>query len=37
VPFGAGSSVEGNFASPYGGICIDFINMDKIIAFHEEE
>lgn len=37
VPFGAGSSVEGNFSSPYSGICIDFTYMDKIIAFHPED
>jgi D-lactate dehydrogenase (cytochrome) len=34
VAFGAGSSVEGNFSSPYSGICIDFTHMNSIIAFH---
>ncbi|KAF6788481.1 glycolate oxidase [Colletotrichum sojae] len=37
VPYGAGSSVEGNFSSPYSGICIDFVDMDKIIAFHPDD
>lgn len=37
VPYGAGSSVEGNFSSPYSGICIDMSAMDKIIAFHPED
>lgn len=37
VPFGAGSSVEGNFSSPYSGICIDFVNMDKIVEFHPDD
>ncbi|KAK2006203.1 glycolate oxidase [Colletotrichum eremochloae] len=37
VPFGAGSSIEGNFSSPYSGICIDFVHMDKIIAFHPDD
>jgi D-lactate dehydrogenase (cytochrome) len=37
IPFGAGSSVEGNFSSPYSGICIDFTYMDKIVAFHPED
>ncbi|KXH40725.1 glycolate oxidase [Colletotrichum nymphaeae SA-01] len=37
VPFGAGSSVEGSFSSPYSGICIDFVHMDKIVAFHPDE
>ena len=37
VPYGAGSSVEGNFSAPYSGICIDLSNMDKIVAFHPED
>ncbi|KAJ4396620.1 hypothetical protein N0V93_000841 [Gnomoniopsis smithogilvyi] len=37
VPFGAGSSVEGNFSSPYSGICVDFIYMDKVVSFHPED
>lgn len=37
VPFGAGSSVEGNFSSPFSGICVDLSKMDKIIAFHEDD
>ncbi|KAK1994782.1 glycolate oxidase [Colletotrichum falcatum] len=37
VPFGAGSSIEGSFSSPYSGICIDFVHMDKIIAFHPDD
>ena len=37
IPFGAGSSVEGNFSSPHSGICIDLSSMDKIVAFHPED
>lgn len=37
VPFGAGSSVEGNFASPYSGIVIDLTFMNKIVAFHPDD
>ncbi|KAK3689197.1 hypothetical protein B0T22DRAFT_499029 [Podospora appendiculata] len=37
VPFGAGSSVEGNFSQPHSGICIDFSHMDQIIAFHPDD
>ncbi|KAM4059781.1 FAD binding domain-containing protein [Hirsutella rhossiliensis] len=37
VPYGAGSSVEGNFSSPFSGICIDLSAMDKIIAIHPED
>ena len=37
VPYGAGSSVEGNFSSPFSGVCIDVSAMDKIVAFHPED
>ncbi|KAH7140202.1 hypothetical protein B0J13DRAFT_504254 [Dactylonectria estremocensis] len=37
VPYGAGSSVEGNFSSPFAGICVDVSSMDKIVAFHPED
>lgn len=37
VPFGAGSSVEGNFSQPYSGICIDFTHMDQVVAFHPDD
>lgn len=37
VPFAGGSSTEGNFSSPYSGICIDFAYMDKIVAFHPDD
>ncbi|PWY83618.1 hypothetical protein BO70DRAFT_379375 [Aspergillus heteromorphus CBS 117.55] len=37
VPFGAGSSVEGNFSSPHSGICIDLGRMDKVIELYEQD
>lgn len=37
VPFGAGSSVEGNFSQPYSGICVDFARMDQVVAFHPDD
>ncbi|KXT12839.1 hypothetical protein AC579_7613 [Pseudocercospora musae] len=37
VPFGAGSSVEGNFSSPHSGICVDFAQMDQIIQARPED
>ncbi|KAK5990780.1 D-lactate ferricytochrome C oxidoreductase [Cladobotryum mycophilum] len=37
VPYGAGSSVEGNFSSPYSGVCIDLSAMNKIVEFHPED
>jgi D-lactate dehydrogenase (cytochrome) len=36
VPFSSGSSVEGHFYAR-GGISIDFMEMNKIVAFHPEE
>ncbi|KAJ5733933.1 hypothetical protein N7493_002719 [Penicillium malachiteum] len=37
IPFGAGSSVEGNFSAPFSGICIDLSHMNKIVSFYEED
>ncbi|KAK4132184.1 hypothetical protein BT67DRAFT_386214 [Trichocladium antarcticum] len=37
VPFGAGSSVEGNFSQPHSGICVDFSYMDSVVAFHPDD
>jgi len=37
VPFSGGSSLEANFSAPYGGFCIDFVFMDKILALHEDD
>ncbi|QPC77878.1 hypothetical protein HYE68_008630 [Fusarium pseudograminearum] len=37
VPYGAGSSVEGNFSSPHSGVCLDMSSMNKIVAFHPED
>ena len=37
VPFGAGSSVEGNFSQPHSGICIDFSHMDQVVAFRPDD
>ncbi|KAF5588831.1 d-lactate dehydrogenase (cytochrome) [Fusarium subglutinans] len=37
TPYGAGSSVEGNFSSPHSGVCLDLSGMDKIVAFHPED
>ncbi|KJZ78399.1 hypothetical protein HIM_02437 [Hirsutella minnesotensis 3608] len=37
IPYGAGSSVEGNFSSPFSGICIDLSAMNSIVAFHPED
>ena len=37
VPFSGGTSLEGNFAAPHGGVCIDFACMDAIVAFHPDD
>jgi D-lactate dehydrogenase (cytochrome) len=34
VPFGAGTSLEGNAASVAGGVCLDFARMNKVLAVH---
>jgi D-lactate dehydrogenase (cytochrome) len=35
--FSGGSSLEGNYSAPHGGISIDFAHMNQILAFHEED
>ena len=37
VPFSGGSSLEGNFAAPYGGMSVDFTYMNKVVDFHAAE
>ena len=37
VPFGAGTSLEGNAAAVAGGVCFDFARMSKVLAVHEEK
>jgi len=37
VPFSGGSSLEANFAAPYGGMSIDFSHMDQMLEFHPDE
>lgn len=35
IPFSGGSSLEGNFSAPYGGISVDFAFMDQILQLNE--
>ncbi|KAJ3543250.1 hypothetical protein NM208_g3669 [Fusarium decemcellulare] len=37
VPYSGGSSVEGHFSAPFGGISVDFCNMNRILEFHKED
>ncbi|CRK31423.1 hypothetical protein BN1708_005426 [Verticillium longisporum] len=37
IPYSGGSSLEGNFSAPFGGISVDFAYMDKIIKFNKED
>jgi D-lactate dehydrogenase (cytochrome) len=37
IPFSGGSSLEGNFSAPYGGVSVDFAYMDQIIQLHQED
>jgi FAD/FMN-containing dehydrogenase len=37
IPYSGGSSLEGNFSAPYGGISVDFAYMDKIVQFNKAD
>jgi D-lactate dehydrogenase (cytochrome) len=37
IPFGAGSSLEGQLNAPFGGISIDLSQMDQILAVNAED
>jgi D-lactate dehydrogenase (cytochrome) len=34
IPFGAGTSLEGNTAAVAGGVCIDSARMNRVLAIH---
>lgn len=35
IPFGTGTSLEGHVNAPAGGISVDLMQMDKVLAVHE--
>eukprot|EP01035_Chromulina_nebulosa_P036448 gene36448-49096_t len=37
IPFGGGTSIEGQTLTPFEGISLDFANMKNIIEFNEED
>jgi D-lactate dehydrogenase (cytochrome) len=37
IPFGAGTSLEGQVNAPFGGICIDFRDMNRVLAVHRDD
>ncbi|MBX9462032.1 MAG: FAD-binding protein [Aquamicrobium sp.] len=37
IPFGTGTSLEGHVNAPGGGICIDMMQMNKVLAVHAED
>ncbi|HET9902140.1 MAG TPA: FAD-linked oxidase C-terminal domain-containing protein [Xanthobacteraceae bacterium] len=37
IPYGTGTSLEGHVNAPFGGISIDFRDMNRVLAVHAED
>jgi D-lactate dehydrogenase (cytochrome) len=37
IAFGTGTSLEGHINAPQGGVCIDFRDMNRVLAVHAED
>jgi D-lactate dehydrogenase (cytochrome) len=37
VPFGTGTSLDGQVNAPFGGVCFDMRDMNRILSVHQED
>ena len=37
IPFGTGTSLEGHINAPFGGVTLDFRDMNRVLAVHAED
>src|SRR5215470_18383812 len=37
IPFGVGTSLEGQVNAPFGGVSIDFRDMNRVLAVHPQD
>ncbi|KAH8121222.1 FAD-binding domain-containing protein [Trichoderma asperelloides] len=37
IPYSGGSSIEGHFSAPFGGVSVDFVNMNQILEMHGDD
>lgn len=37
IPFGAGTSLEGNASAPHGGVCVDMTRMNQVIEINADD
>ena len=37
IPFGAGTSLEGNASAPHGGVCVDMTHMNQVIEINADD